>query len=231
MKTIKKQSLFRSIPVFRFRVATNIQKHVSFQVQGCYRYLETPQCLGLGLPPVFKRKGFLGFRVATLIQGIKSNPYLEAYQYLGLGLPPVFRSIPLFRFRVATSIQKHPNVQVQGCHQYLEEKDIWVQGCYLNLGYKKAFPIQKRTSIYVQGCYQYLEAHQCLGLGLLPVFGSTPVFGFRVATNISGIKETVLIQKHTSIQIQGCQHETTGLWNNARFRLVQGCVRPMYLKQ
>ena len=224
MKTIKKQSLFRSIPVFRFRVATNIQKHVSFQVQGCYRYLETPQCLGLGLPPVFKRKGFLGFRVATLIQGIKSNPYLEAYQYLGLGLPPVFRSIPLFRFRVATSIQKHPNVQVQGCHQYLEEKE------YLGLGLLPQFRVYKSNP--------YLEAYKYLCLGLLPVFRSIPVFRFRVATSV---------QKHTSVWIQGCYQyfgykrnnpcleayqylalgllafkETTGLWNDARFWLVQG---------
>ena len=153
----------------------------------------------------------------------KNNLHLEAYQYLGLGLLPIFRSMPIFRLRVATSIQKHPNVQVQGCHQYLEEKDIWVQGCYLNVGYKKSNP--------------YLEAYKYLCLGLLPVFRSIPVFRFRVATSV---------QKHTSVWIQGCYQyfgykrnnpcleayqylglgllafkETTGLWNDARFWLVQ----------
>ena len=118
--------------------------------------------------------------------------YLEACKYLGLGLLPIFRSTPILRFRVASSIQKHTSVQVQGC--------------YHNLGYKKAIPIQKHRSGQVQGCYQYSEAYLYLGLGLLPVFRSTPVFRFRVATNISGIKEAIMIQKHTSIQVQGCYH-------------------------
>ena len=96
----------------------------------------------------------------------------------------------MFRFRVATSIQK--------------KRIFGFRVATLIQGIKKAIPIQKRTSIYVQGCYQYLEAYQYLGLGLLPVFRSTPVFGFRVA-NISGIKETILVQKHNSIQVQGCQ--------------------------
>ena len=99
---------------------------------------------GLG----FNTWALMGWRVGRGL--LKNNLYLEAYQYLGLGLLPIFRSMLVFRFRVATGIQKHPNVQVQGCHQYLEEKDI--------------------ASFQVQGCYQYLETPQCLGLGLPPVF-------------------------------------------------------------
>ena len=99
-------------------------------------------------------------------------------QYLGLGLPPLFRSTQVFRFTAFTNIQGLRNQERFRC-----------------------------TSISIlRGCYQYLEAYLYLGLGLLLVFRSTPVFRFRVATNISGIKEAIMIQKHTSIEVQGCYH-------------------------
>ena len=51
-------------------------------------------------------------------------------------------------------------------------------------------PVFRKKPLFLQG---EGASMLYLGIGLLPIFRSTPVFRFRVATNIAGIKETIII--------------------------------------